>query len=146
MITKNGKNAMKFYTNSVYLQPSNPEVSQQSINQGDRRSPEYIKILLGSGDTTPTDSDIKLEEEISTLTTISSYTPSSNAYEDNYIVTSSITVKNNTNENIVVKEMGIVNIRYLSTYNYYFLYAREVLETPITIEPNQTKSFSMTLS
>ena len=105
-----------------------------------------LKVYVGSGTTAETIDDYCLESQINTLDIISSTGTNSNnpSYIDGYINTFTSTFKNNTNADITVNEIGIIGKE--NTYNVEALIYREVLDTPITIAPNTTKAFSVTIS
>ena len=65
--------------------------------------------------------------------------------EECYMVTTS--VKNNTSTDIIVSEVGIFGrgTNGQST-SHPFMLTRNVLETPITIKPNETKTFTITIN
>lgn len=105
-----------------------------------------LKLYVGSGTTAETIDDYCLESQINTLDMISSTGTNSNnpSYIDGYINTFTSTFKNSTNDDIIVNEIGIIGKEI--TYGVEALIYREVLETPITIAPNTTKAFSVTIS
>lgn len=105
-----------------------------------------LKLYVGSGSTAETIDDYCLESQINTLDMISSTGTNNNnpSYTDGYINTFTSTFKNNTNADITVNEIGIIGKE--NTYNVEALIYREVLDTPVVIEPNHTKAFSVTIS
>ena len=56
----------------------------------------------------------------------------------------SITVENVTAENITVSEMGLFAAAHYSG-NTVLMIAREVLDTPVIIEPGVARTFTMTI-
>lgn len=100
------------------------------------RNPEQTKLFFGGGTTAPTESDYCLESPFEKVfvTSVSGYERLNDYY--------TINIKNASDENITIKEMGIfigltgsnqtpVSLSLANT-NYIML-AREVLAEPITI-------------
>lgn len=118
--------------------------------------PKQTTLVVGSGTTPVTDDDYKLDVPITTLTAISATTSCKTSDTGNTLSPTtfviSTTYRNNTNSPVVVKEIGIMipvgyraatsgtNHNALSSCLIY----REVLDTPVTIEPNQLRTFSIT--
>ena len=99
----------------------------------------YLKV--GAGDTAPAFTDLNLASPIDNLTqsTASEIRASSSA--DDVVWGQNATFVNNTNESITVKEVGLFRARYYSGITKYFLCARKVLETPVTIAPGEAYTF-----
>ena len=118
--------------------------SRQAILTSDNTETEGVFIAYGNGTTIATSNDYNLEGEITDLTLLGN---SVSITDNGYVVTSSI--KNTSNEDIIVKELGIFETS--SSFNQYanrltFMLTRNVLETPITIKPNETKTFTITIN
>ena len=118
--------------------------SRQTILTSDDTETEGVFIAYGNGTTIATSNDYNLECEITDLTLLGN---SVSITDNGYIVTSSI--KNTSNEDIIVKELGLFETS--SSFNQYgnrltFMLTRNVLETPITIKPNETKTFTITIN
>ena len=112
-------------------------------------------LVVGSGTTPVTDDDYKLDSPITTLTAVSATTSCktdntrANLSPTSFTVTT--TYRNDTEAPVTVNEIGIMipvgykisgtgsNKNALSSCLIY----REVLETPVTIEPNQLRTFSI---
>ena len=102
---------------------------------------------FGAGSKQVSLEDYNLETIINNL----SYQSSSvETTEEGYTVITS--AKNNTSTDIIVSEVGIF-CRAQSRHSgmdfesqYPFMLARNVLETPITIKPNETKTFTITIN
>ena len=101
---------------------------------------------FGAGSKQVSLEDYNLETIINNL----SYQSSSvETTEEGYTVITS--AKNNTSTDIIVSEVGIFcraqsrdsGIDYAS---HPFMLTRNVLETPITIKPNETKTFTVTIN
>jgi len=104
------------------------------------------ELLVGVNGTPPTKDDYTIET--TGLTKISSTTiPNSSSneqtYEENtHASYTSTTFTNNTLEPITIREVGLVcNVGSNSPY-HRCLFAREVIE-PVTIQPNETYTFTM---
>ena len=106
-----------------------------------------VCIGFGAGSKQVSLEDYNLETIINNL----SYQSSSvETTEEGYTVITS--AKNNTSTDIIVSEVGIF-CRGQSRYNgmdiasmFPFMLTRNVLETPITIKPNETKTFTITIN
>ena len=112
-------------------------------------------LVVGSGTTPVTDDDYKLDSPITTLTAVSATTSCktedtrANLSPTSFTVTT--TYRNDTEAPVTVNEIGIMipvgykhsgtgsNRNALSSCLIY----REVLETPVTIESNQLRTFSI---
>lgn len=100
---------------------------------------------FGAGSKQASLEDYNLETIINNL----SYQSSSvETTEEGYTVITS--AKNNTSTDIIVSEVGIFcrgqETRWNTKAYYPFMLARNVLETPITIKPNETKTFTITIN
>lgn len=112
-------------------------------------------LVVGSGTTPVTDDDYKLDIPITTLTAVSATTSCKTDDTGNTLspttFTVSTTYRNDTEAPVTVKEIGIMipvgykysgagtNRNALSSCLIY----REVLETPVTIESGQLRTFSI---
>lgn len=132
------------YTNA----DSNPlnylNTSKQAILTSDSTATEGVFIAYGNGTTIATSNDYNLESEISGLTLLGNFL---SITDNGYITTSS--VKNTSNEDIIIKELGLFETSYgqdIYGARLTFMLTRNVLETPITIKPNETKTFTITIN
>ena len=107
----------------------------------------YWYMCFGSGDTEPTADDYTLDELISTLTWSSSSTGQTVKGKQYTTV-----VTNSTDNNIIIKEFALFETVYtgdiqegVGMRGAMMLY-REVLDTPVTLEPNQTATFTAELT
>ena len=118
--------------------------SKQAILTSDSTTTEGVFIAYGNGTTIATSNDYNLESEIKDLT-LSLLGNSVSITDNGYIVTSSI--KNTSNEDIIIKELGMFETSK-SEYGDRdtFMLTRNVLETPITIMPNEIKTFTVTIN
>ena len=102
-----------------------------------------VCIGFGAGSKQVSLEDYNLETIISNL----SYQSSSvGTTEEGYTVITS--AKNNTSTDIIVSEVGIFcrGQNLSSNVSHPFMLTRNVLETPITIKPNETKTFTVTIN
>jgi hypothetical protein len=109
-------------------------------------------LILGSGDTPPTEKDYKLESWIPTidLKPIAFGTTSPKKYEDDFIGGFWATYYNVSEENKTVKEVGIISsfyktIQWDDPAQTKILMAREVLENPVIIKPHEGCTFSFVI-
>lgn len=103
-----------------------------------------IALYLGSGSTKPTENDYTLESPISVSDlpiTIGHVDMQTDI--DKFMIVS-ITVQNVTDHNITVSELGLFDAVRYSGIDLYML-AREVLDTPVIMEPNDIKTFTMVI-
>lgn len=103
-----------------------------------------IALYLGKGTTKPTENDYTLEDPISVsdLPITIGHVDMQTAIDKFMIV--SIIVENTTTENITVSEMGLFAASHYSG-NTVLMIAREVLDTPVIIEPGVARIFTMTI-
>lgn len=101
-----------------------------------------VCIGFGAGSKQVSLEDHKLETIIDNLSYLSSSVVTT---EEGYIVTTS--VKNNTSTDIIVSEVGLFG-RGTNDYqvSHPFMLTRNVLETPITIKPNEIKTFTVAIN
>lgn len=119
-------------------------ISKQAILTSDSTTGNGVFIAYGNGTTIATSNDYNLESEISGLTLLGNFL---SITDNGYITTSS--VKNTSNEDIIVKELGLFetsNGQDSYGARVTFMLTRNVLETPITIKPNETKTFTITIN
>ena len=112
-------------------------------------------LVVGSGTTPVTDDDYKLDAPITTLTAVSATTSCKTADTEEVLSPTTFTItttyRNSTEAPVTVNEIGImipVGYKYsgsgtMSNALSSCLIYREVLETPVTIEPGQLRTFSI---
>ena len=101
-----------------------------------------VCIGFGAGSKQVSLEDYNLETIIDYLSYLSSSVVTT---EECYMVTTS--VKNNTSTDIIVSEVGIFGRGTNgSSAGHPFMLTRNVLETPITIMPNEIKTFTITIN
>lgn len=130
------------FTNGDSIPSNFLSKSRQTILTSDTTATEGVFIAYGKGTNTATSNDYNLEDEITNLTLLGN---SVSITDNGYAVISSI--KNTLNGSIIVKELGIFETSK-SEYGdrSTFMLARNVLETPITIKPNEIKTFTVTIN
>lgn len=116
--------------------------AKQTILTSDSTATQGVFIAYGDGNSPATSNDYNLEREITDLTLLGNSVSITN---NGYAVISSI--KNTLGGSITVKELGIFETSK-SEYGdrSTFMLARNVLETPITIMPNEIKTFTVTIN
>ena len=98
-------------------------------------------LFVGTGTTTPTKDDYKLESAVAFASPFGSCTHNSN-------VTSVVrTFTNDTEEDVTITEIGLYVFHSLCACNsnyssYPVLVGRKILDAPVTIEPNETYTFT----
>lgn len=90
-------------------------------------------IGIGTGDTAETANDYCLDNFVQ-LTYISG-----SATNTNGIVNITQTFQNDTQSSVTIKEVGL----YLDMAGWTFLYARKVLDAPVTIPVGQSRAFTV---
>lgn len=105
-------------------------------------------IIIGSNTTPPTFDDYKL---YSILTTFSSTVSNIKSVSDDGVVTftSNITVVNTTANEITIGEIGLMvdtNPNASGNGSLRILVERTVLDTPITLQPNEVGQITYTIS
>lgn len=101
-------------------------------------------LFLGSGGTSPTADDYKLENMIEYSDDgLKIMTESLGIHpQDDVLYVYNRTVKNNSDSPITISESGMISTSYKIGI---FLWARETFD-PITIQPGEVRSFTMTIS
>lgn len=124
---------------------------------GDDRNPWHTRYKIGSrigsGTTSPTDTDYKPETNISVNSgtgseTISNFTTTSSTVSDGEHITTTITITgtNTSSSTVTISEVVIYKICVTNTGNFVDLWvpiARELLDTPKVVASNE--SFTLTL-
>ncbi len=125
-------------------------------NMPSNMSNNYSFMLFGSGTTPPTIDDYKMEAPLDTddIQYVSqSVAASVNSETDTYEMIFTNTLRNMTDTDIVIREVGYVKgVQTLKTAedvsksNLHFLFWREVLAAPITIAAGAAKTVTTVLS
>ena len=98
------------------------------------------EIYLGTGDVTPTIDDYKLSGDL--ITGLKSQEESTTA--NNNSITFSAIATNNTQNPVIIKEIGLGGFTTGSTACVLLL-TRDVLPTPVTLNTGDSKRFSITI-
>lgn len=98
-------------------------------------------IAFGSGTTPPQKTDYKLENYITTGLTYSGNNTNKTDGVANWVQT----VQNTSTAQITITEVGLFSkYRDSDAYNT-FLLTRTVLDTPVVLQPNEVKTFTITI-
>lgn len=143
--TTNRNNSIAVFAESLLRLASTGDFTPENFYNGSM-------LFVGNGTTAPTSDDYKLESPCvysdSGLHVVSITQAYKEEYKTNRVVT--ITVKNNSTEDINVSEMGWfiavpVDNSIEQTGEYYrMMLAREVFE-PVTIKPGEVRAFTMSV-
>ena len=99
-------------------------------------------IAFGSGTTPPQKTDYKLENYITTGLTYSGNNTNITDGVANWVQT----VQNTSTAQITITEVGLFSRDSYSGQNYtVFLLTRTVLDTPVVLQPNEVKTFTITI-
>lgn len=101
--------------------------------------PFYRGIAFGSGTTPPQKTDYKLENHITTGLTYSG----DNTNNVDGVVNWVQTVQNTSTAQITITEVGLFSNAGESLKT--FLLTRTVLDTPVVLQPNEVKTFTITI-
>lgn len=97
-------------------------------------------IVFGSGTTPPKKTDYKIENHIATGLTYSN----NNTSTTNNIASWVQTVQNTSDEPITITEVGLFCYPNLGNF-VCVLVTRTVLDTPVVLQPNDVKTFTITI-
>lgn len=135
------------YLTSTYTNGLFHNASLRSLLKTD--STTGTGMFFGSGTTPATSDDYKLENLIDfssdALTVVSAIV--SKFPDENTLLVFTFTVKNNSNEPIVISETGLIsnpNLTNVYQDRVIFLWARDTFE-PVTLQPGETRAFTMTI-
>lgn len=98
-------------------------------------------IAFGSGTTPPQKTDYKLENYITTGLTYSG----DNTNQTDGVASWVQTVQNTSTEQITITEVGLFSKYENSDGFKTFLLTRTVLDTPVVLQPNEVKTFTITI-
>lgn len=106
---------------------------------GDYYYPNYRGIVFGSGTTPPQKTDYKIENHIADGLTYSNNSTS----KANHVVNWVQTVQNTSSEPITISEVGLFSA--LRNDSLCVLLTRTVLDNPVVLQPNDVKTFTITI-
>lgn len=99
-------------------------------------------IAFGSGTTSPQKTDYKLENYITTGLTYSGNNTNTTDGVANWVQT----VQNTSTAQITITEVGLFSKNSYTGRDYtVFLLTRTVLDTPVVLQPNEVKTFTITI-
>lgn len=101
--------------------------------------PNYRGIVFGSGTTPPQKTDYKIENHIADGLTYSNNETSA----ANDVVNWVQTVQNTSSEPITISEVGLFSA--LNSQRFTVLLTRTVLDNPVVLQPNDVKTFTITI-
>lgn len=118
--------------------------------------PKKSEVRVGSGTTAPALTDYCLANELNTLTKVTEniYPNLSETGHKAYgyytaVSSFSVTYRNDTNADITVNEIGVFFYNGSPVTSYgddkWIMFARGVLDAPVTIGPGETYTFSVTI-
>lgn len=126
--------------NGVYTE-SSPSDGYSDTGTNNVYSPFSRGIAFGSGTTPPQKTDYKLENYITTGLTYSG----NNTNQTDGVVKWVQTVQNTSTAQITITEVGLFS-KYSASADYaVFLLTRTVLDTPVVLQPNEVKTFTITI-
>ena len=103
----------------------------------------YPNFVVGSGTTPVTGDDYKVEEEIVSGLACEAVTASVD--EATHTVIFRKTLRNTSEENITISEVGLTGAVRANTASAQALIYREVLQTPVTIAPGESATICMAI-
>ena len=101
--------------------------------------PNYRGIVFGSGTTPPQKTDYKIENHIANGLTYSN----NNTSKANNVVNWVQTVQNTSGEPITISEVGLFSAATATSTTV--LLTRTVLDNPVVLQPNDVKTFTITI-
>lgn len=101
--------------------------------------PNYRGIVFGSGTTPPQKTDYKIENHIADGLIYSNNSTS----KTNNVVNWVQTVQNTSSEPITISEVGLFSV--MNAKDLCVLLTRTVLDNPVVLQPNEVKTFTITI-
>ena len=154
MLLSNGRAILKINNSYARVQTRIRDLAgfDRVLESKDSGSPSVIggflnslTIYVGSNDTPVTSGDYTFNEGNLGLTKVTSSgtnNSSEASYANNYIASFSATFRNDTNSDIIVKELGLIGNTNGQGYINLAMIARDVID-PITIAPGEVYTFTM---
>lgn len=136
------ENATTFYDTVITSLAGNSYSEETSVSSN-IFTPFGRGIAFGSGTTPPQKTDYKLENYITTGLTYSG----NNTNQTDGITNWVQTVQNTSTAQITITEVGLFSRAFnpLGQGLKSFLLTRTVLDTPVVLQPNEVKTFTMTI-
>lgn len=106
----------------------------------------YGGLLIGSGSTPATVNDYKLENQIKTgFSAIAAISNDNNSIASARQLLATTTITNTSSSDLVINEVGYARKYANGSIGWTVLLDRIVLDTPVTIAPNKTRTFEYRL-
>lgn len=145
MLNKNGKQFYRPLTRKTSENGKLKTIEGTNYNAPPSNNDfRFYEVRVGSGTTEPTMDDVDLEAYVSSLTKISNTEKYPSDYDANYIASYTTSFKNNTDVDVTISEIGVFYAYQYSGVSNICMVAREVI-SPVTIAPQKTYTFSMTI-
>lgn len=128
------------YTSMASVEPTLYKETSTNASYAGRVYPFQRGLAFGTGTTPATINDYKIENFITTGLSYSSNTQTIN----NSIVAYVQNVQNTTTEPITITEVGVF-CDHWNSYPASLLITRTVLDTPVVLQPNDVKTFTVTI-
>lgn len=116
-----------------------PPTNYNFSGKVDHYYPNYRGIVFGSGTTPPQKTDYKIENHIADGLTYSN----NNTSQTNNVANWVQTVQNTSGEPITISEVGLFSAGSSSFATV--LLTRTVLDNPVVLQPNEVKTFTITI-
>ena len=119
-----------------------PSNLYSETSRGGRFAPFDRGIVFGSGTTPPQKTDYKLENHIAGGLTYSGNSTNQAGGVANWVQT----VQNTSTAQITITEVGLFSTNYYASgQEKNILLTRTVLDTPVVLQPNEVKTFTITI-
>lgn len=117
------------------------EYLDETSDSGLYWAPFFRGIAFGSGTTPPQKTDYKLENYITTGLTYSGNNTNQTDGVTNWVQT----VQNTSTAQITITEVGLFSQYTFQGRAVPYLLTRTVLDTPVVLQPNEVKTFTITI-
>lgn len=145
MLTANGKALCKINNVASRSNPTLKTIGGTDVGIGNLNNfMPSLKLYAGSNNTPVADTDYEFNNgnpdnlSLTVMTASGTNDGTIPSYTQNYIAIFSCTFRNNTENNIIVSEVGIMGI----WNGAFILIARDVID-PVTIAPGEAYTFTM---
>lgn len=134
-------NGAEDYTNSNHVTLGSVSSEEYSESEAYKTYNMFTRgIAFGSGTTPPQKTNYKLENHITSGLTYSG----NNTNQADKVVNWVQTVQNTSTEQITITEVGLFSKNYAGSYPTILL-TRTVLDVPVVLQPNDVKTFTITI-
>ena len=117
--------------------------SNKATNLASTQSGTSTQLFVGTNGNEPTENDYTIND-IETLSAVDSTTIVRTMDGDGYAITITRTLQNTADSDITIKEIGLVkNTPITKSNSAKFLFAREVLPTPLVVPSGNSFTVSM---